>query len=51
MRESADREREDRAISDTVAKVRTVVRDLNRIARRIDRTLSNRLRRLETLRQ
>jgi len=40
-----------RALSATVSRIRAVVRQLNRIATRMDRTLGTRLRRLEALRQ
>ena len=42
---------EERLISETIAQLRSVVRDLNRITHRMDRKLASRLRQLETLRQ
>ena len=42
---------ETRTVSHTLAQIRAVVRKLNQIAGRMDRTLGKRLRRLEGLRE
>ena len=43
--------REERALSDAVARLRRIVRELNRTATRMNRTLDRRLQELEALRQ